>query len=227
MEQTMDLMEAMRARHSVRRYKAQPLAAEQIDALQAEIDACNQAGGLHIQLVTNEPKAFSGMMARYGKFSGVTNYIAMIGKKAPDLDEKCGYYGERLVLRAQQLGLNTCWVAMTYSKVKTAYTVAPDEKLCIVIALGYGENQGASHEVKTIEQVTQADGPLPDWFRSGVQAALLAPTAMNQQKFRFVLRGGRVAAKPGMGFYSKIDLGIVKYHFEIGAGKPGMEWGNA
>ena len=154
MEQTMDLMEAMRARHSVRRYKAQPLAAEQIDALQAEIDACNQAGGLHIQLVTNEPKAFSGMMARYGKFSGVTNYIAMIGKKAPDLDEKCGYYGERLVLRAQQLGLNTCWVAMTYSKVKTAYTVAPDEKLCIVIALGYGENQGASHAVKTIEQVT-------------------------------------------------------------------------
>ena len=99
MEQTMDLMEAMRARHSVRRYKAQPLAAELIDALQAEIDACNQAGGLHIQLVTNEPKAFSGMMARYGKFSGVTNYIAMIGKKAPDLDEKCGYYGERLVLQ--------------------------------------------------------------------------------------------------------------------------------
>lgn len=227
MEQTMDLMEAMHARHSVRRYKAQPLVAELIAALQAEIDACNQAGALHIQLVTNEPKAFSGMMARYGKFSGVTNYIAMIGKKAPDLDEKCGYYGERLVLRAQQLGLNTCWVAMTYSKVKTAYTVAPDKKLCIVIALGYGENQGVSHEVKTIEQVTQADGPLPDWFRSGVQAALLAPTAINQQKFRFVLRGGRVAAKPGMGFYSKTDLGIVKYHFEIGAGKPGMKWENA
>ena len=117
--------------------------------------------------------------------------------------------------------------AMTYSKVKTAYTVAPDEKLCIVIALGYGENQGASHAVKTIEQVTQADGPLPDWFRSGIQAALLAPTAINQQKFRFILRGGRVAAKAGMGFYSKTDLGIVKYHFEIGAGKPGMKWGNA
>ena len=209
MEQTMDLMEAMHARHSVRRYKAQPLAAELIDALQAEIDACNQAGGLHIQLVTNEPKAFSGMMARYGKFSGVTNYIAMIGKKAPDLDEKCGYYGERLVLRAQQLGLNTCWVAMTYSKVKTAYTVAPDEKLCIVIALGYGENQGASHAVKTIEQVSQADGPLPDWFRSGVQAALLAQTAMNQQKSRFVLRGGRVAAIVDELRGEKID--IVNY----------------
>ena len=62
----------------------------------------------------------------------------MIGKKGPDLDEKCGYYGERLVLKAQQLGLNTCWVAMTYSKVKTAFTVNSGEKLFIVISLGYG-----------------------------------------------------------------------------------------
>ncbi len=62
--------------------------------------ACNRESGLHIQLVTNEPKAFAGFMAHYGKFSGVTNYIAMIGKKGPGLDEKCGYYGERMVLKS-------------------------------------------------------------------------------------------------------------------------------
>ena len=109
-------IEAMKERQSVRQYEDRPLDQSAVAALQEEISACNREGGLHIQLVMNEPKAFDGFMAHYGKFSGVRNYIAMIGKKGPDLEEKCGYYGERLVLKAQQLGLNTCWVAMTYSK---------------------------------------------------------------------------------------------------------------
>ncbi len=220
----MNLTEAMKERHSVRQYTDRPLEQSVVSALQEEIKACNQESGLHIQLVMNEPKAFDGFMAHYGKFSGVTNYIAMIGKKGPELDEKCGYYGERLVLKAQQLGLNTCWVAMTYSKVKTAFTVNRGEKLCIVISLGYGKNEGVPHKSKPVEAVTKADGSLPRWFRSGAEAALLAPTAMNQQKFVFTLNGNKVSAKAGLGFYSKIDLGIAKYHFEAGAGKENFTW---
>lgn len=220
----MDLTEAMNARHSVRQYKNKPLGAEVIAALQEEIDSCNQESGLHIQLVTNEPKAFDSLMAHYGKFSGVTSYIAMIGKKGADLEEKCGYYGERLVLRAQQLGLNTCWVAMTYTKIKNAFSVEQGEKLCIVISIGYGETQGVPHKSKDFEKVAKADGQIPDWFKNGVEAALLAPTAMNQQKFRFNLRGNEVSAKAGVGFYTKIDVGIAKYHFEIGAGKDNFKW---
>ena len=157
--------------------------------------------------------------------TGVNNYLVFAGPETdPDLDEKCGYYGERLVLKAQQLGLNTCWVAMTYRKIKSAFTVNSGEKLCIVIALGYGQTQGIPHKSKSVEQVSRADGPLPDWFRSGVEAALLAPTAMNQQKFCFRLSGSQVSATAGMGFYSKIDLGIAKYHFELGAGKDRFAW---
>lgn len=220
----MNLAEAMKERHSVRQYIDQPLSAEAVSALKDEIEACNQEGGLHIQLVMDEPKAFDSFMAHYGKFSGVKNYIAMIGKKDSGLDEKCGYYGERLVLKAQQLGLNTCWVAMTYSKVKTAFSVAKGEKLCVIIAIGYGKTQGISHKSKTVPEVSRANGSIPDWFKSGVEAALLAPTAMNQQKFTFTLDGKKVSAKAGKGFYSKIDLGIAKYHFEIGAGKDTFRW---
>ena len=217
-------MEAMKERHSVRQYEDRPLDQNAVAALQEEISACNREGGLHIQLVTNEPKAFDGFMAHYGKFSGVRNYIAMIGKKGPDLEEKCGYYGERLVLKAQQLGLNTCWVAMTYSKIKTAFTVADGEKLCIVISLGYGKTNGVPHKSKSAAAVAKADGAFPAWFKAGVEAALLAPTAMNQQKFLFTLDGNRVSAKAGFGFYTKIDLGIARYHFEIGAGKENFKW---
>lgn len=220
----MNLTEAMEARHSVRQYKNKPLEADVVSALQAEIDTCNKESGLHIQLITNEPKAFDGFMAHYGKFSGVTDYIAMIGKKDAGLDERCGYYGERLVLLAQQLGLNTCWVAMSYSKIKTAFVIDKGEKLCVVISLGYGEIQGIPHKSKTIDEVTKVDMQMPEWFENGVKAALLAPTAMNQQKFVFSFKGNEVSVKAGIGFYTKLDLGIVKYHFEIGAGQENFQW---
>ncbi len=223
----MTLMEAMQARHSVRQYREEALRKEDAALLREEIEACNAESGLHIQLVCGEPKAFSGLLARYGKFSGVTNYIALVGKKGPNLSETCGYFGERIVLRAQQIGLNTCWVAMTYSKVPSAFSAGEGEKLCAVIAVGYGKTQGSGHRVKSLREVTEGEPPFPEWFVSGVEAALLAPTAMNQQKFRFALQGNRVSATAGSGFYTKLDLGIVKYHFAMGAGADAFTWDRA
>ena len=221
----MELWEAMEQRHSVRAYQDRPIAGEVKEELEAWIAQCNREGGLHMQLILDEPRAFSGGMARYGKFSGVRNYIAVVGPKGPGLEEACGYYGEKVVLKAQQLGLNTCWVALTYRKVKTAFTVAPGEKLCLVIAIGYGKTAGQPHQGKPPEAVMQCPEPVPNRFLHGVQAALLAPTAMNQQKFRFQLEGSVVRATPGRGFYTKIDLGIAKYHFELGAAPTPFTWG--
>lgn len=221
----MDLVEAIRNRHSVRQYEERAVEKEILDVLQTEIDACNKEGNLHIQLVTNEPRAFDSFMAHYGKFSGVTNYIALIGKKSDKLDELCGYYGERLVLKAQQLGLNTCWVAMSYKKVNGAFEINKGEKLAVVIALGYGKTQGVQHKSKPAESVSNLNSNSPEWFKSGVESALLAPTAMNQQKFTLTLDSDKVTAKAGTGFYTKLDLGIVKYNFEIGAGKDNFAWG--
>ena len=218
-------LEAVRARHSVRQYLDKPLKPDELAALRAEGDACNQERGLHIQLIVNEPKAFEGSMARYGKFSGVQNYFALVGKAGPDLQEKCGYWGERLVLKAQAMGLNTCWVALTFTKVKSAYTLGDGEKLAAVISLGHGATQGVPRKSKTIEEVSKVDGPMPSWFKVGMEAVLLAPTAVNQQKFLFtLLEDGRVSAQPGHAFYVKMDLGIAKYHFELGAGKENFQW---
>lgn len=220
----MTLEQAIHARHSVRSYNDTPITGQTKAELEQFIVQCNAESGLHMQLVADEPNAFDSFMAHYGKFSGVKNYIALIGPKGPQLDETCGYYGEKVVLKAQQLGLNTCWVAMTYKKIKTAFKVNDGEKLCLVIAIGYGATQGVEHKSKRPAQVVQAEGRVPEWFERGVKAALLAPTAMNQQKFTFALNGSTVTAKAGAGFYTKIDLGIAKCHFEIGAGKENFQF---
>lgn len=215
----MDILDIIKNRHSVRQYLDKEIESNIIETLQQEIEKCNQEGNMHIQLVTNEPKAFDSFRAHYGKFSGVNNYIVLIGKKEKQLDEKCGYYGERLVLLLQSLGLNSCWVAMTYKKISSAFTISKGEKLTVVIPFGYGKTQGNSHKIKTITQVSNVSENTPEWFKKGVEAALLAPTAMNQQKFKFIYDNSKVIVKRGKGFYSKVDLGIVKYHFEIGSGK--------
>ncbi|MGN0818080.1 MAG: nitroreductase family protein [Candidatus Coproplasma sp.] len=220
----MDIMQAIEARHSVRAYQDRAINEEEVNALNDCIAQCNREGDLHFQLVLNEPKAFDCMMAHYGHFSGVKNYVALIGKKCENLEEKVGYYGEKVALLAQSLGLNTCWVAMSYKKIKTAFKVEKGEKLCVVLALGYGKTQGVQHKSKSADKVSAGYDTAPDWFKRGVDSALLAPTAMNQQTFCFAYDGKEVAAKAGAGFYSKVDLGIAKYHFEVAAGKDNFMW---
>ena len=178
----------------------------------------NQKAELSIQIVYDEPNCFDSFMAHYGKFSGVCNYIALIGKKSPRLEETLGYCGEQLVLKAQALGLNTCWVAMTHGK--SLANVGKGEKQVCLISLGYGETQGMEHKSRPMQALCRCAQPMPEWFEKGMTAAMLAPTAMNQQKFYFELRAdGTVKAICGSGFYTKLDLGIVKYHFEAASGK--------
>ena len=227
----MTIQEAIEARHSVRAYKDLPLSEEIVKLLEDELVKLNNEGQLHIQLICNEPKAFQGTMAKYGKFRNVNNYLVMAGKKAEDLDERIGYYGEHLVLLAQTLGLNTCWVGLSYSKVPGTYVLEEGEKIACYIAIGYGETQGVGHKIKTVEQVSNASDITPSWFKKGVEAALLAPTAVNQQKFSFEYVGmnnnrHQVRAKKGFSMigYTQMDLGIAKFHFEIGAGKVNFDW---
>ena len=227
----MTIQEAIEARHSVRAYKDQPLSEEIVKVLEDEIVKLNNEGQLHIQLICNEPKAFQGTLAKYGKFRNANNYLVMAGKKAEDLDERIGYYGEHLVLLAQTLGLNTCWVGLSYSKVPGTYVLEEGEKIACYIAIGYGETQGSGHKIKTVEQVSNASDITPSWFKKGIDASLLAPTAVNQQKCSLEYVGMRnnrhqVRAKKGFSMigYTQMDLGIAKYHFEVGAGKVNFEW---
>lgn len=215
----MDLLQAMEERHSVRAYLDRPIGEELVEKLRQKTEECNREGGLHFQLVTDEPKAFDCFLAHYGKFFNVRNYVALVAKKKNGAEEAVGYYGEKIALYAQTLGLNSCWVALTYKKIKNAFTVEKGEKCYLVLALGYGQNQGKAHKRKQSGKVGLT-GDAPEWFAKGINAALLAPTAMNQQKFFFRLNGDSVAASAGKGSLTKIDLGIAKYHFEVGANNP-------
>ena len=209
----MQMLDLMKERHSVRQYSDKKIEGDVKSKLNKYVASINEESGLSMQIFYNEPNCFNSMLAHYGKFSNVKNYIAIVGKK--EEQEKAGYYGEKLVLKCQELGLNTCWVALTHGKVDVQ--TKPQQKLLILIALGYGTNTGVAHKSKPIKELCKEDA-YPEWFMKGMEAVSLAPTAMNQQKFLFEMKNGQVYAKALRGFYSKIDLGIVKYHFEAVTG---------
>ena len=209
----MEMLEIMKGRHSVRQYKNQMIEEVKREELDAYIKQVNDESKLSIQVFYDEPKCFDSFMAHYGKFVNVKNYIAIVGNKKEQ--EKAGYYGEKIVLKCQEMGLNTCWVAMTHGKSQAK--INKGQKQLILISLGYGETQGVAHKSKSIDELGHADKEA-EWFKTGMEAASLAPTAMNQQKFLFELKNDIVTAKSLGGFYSRIDLGIAKYHFEAVTG---------
>lgn len=213
----MDILKIMEQRHSVRQYKDIPIEEEKRKILNDVAAKNSKISGLNIKIVYDEPEGFNSKLAHYGKFVNVKNYIALFGKKG--MDEAAGYYGEDLVLKAQEIGLNTCWVYLTFNKKSVKELAEDGEILYCVISLGYGETQGVPHKNKPVEKITDVKGDLPEGFSDGIKAALLAPTATNQQKFLIRYVDGKTEiVKHGVGFCTHIDLGIVKYHFETVAG---------
>ena len=217
----MDIKEAILARHSVRQYKNDPIPEQLKTELEEMIRECNEKSGLRIQLIADDPECFNTFLSHYGKFENVKNYIAIVGSKnLKNLEELGGYYGQKLVLHAQMRGLNTCWVGGTYGRGKCKADKQSGEKILCVIAIGYGENQGERHKTKSMKKLCSVpEEEMPVWFKNGVKAAMLAPTAVNQQRFLISMEEGKPVITAGRGFMTKIDLGIVKYNFEAVSGR--------
>ena len=227
-----DMFQLMQNRHDVRSYTDEPISADDAQRLQSEIDAVNEITGMHVQLIQNDPKGISGFMAAYEKFRNVKNYLVMVGPNSARLDEQAGYFGEHLVLIAQHLGLNTCWSGLGFNRKKGNFEKRDGERAAIAIAIGHGENPGASKPMKSAGEISNLDANSPNWFRQGIEAVRLAPTVLDEQGIRFDLMpnstpDGRryvrcIAAEKG--HFNYVDYGIARYHFETIAGNENFAW---
>jgi len=226
-----DLLDAISHRCSRRKYKPKALEVSAAETLQDLITEYCGKENLKIRLITANGDAFNGFRKSYGMFSGVCNYIALIGNKTDIIGlEKLGYYGELLVLNATMLGLGTCWVGGTFDRGACPVDLDADESVVCAITVGYVEQEmsvkeklirwGAHRKSKTEEQMYISDSQIPDWFKSAVAAVSMAPSAINRQPVTFSYIDGTVTASVNniVGDGYAFDLGIAKLHFELGAG---------
>ena len=225
-------VETIRRRHSVREYDGRPLAQAELDALGAVVGECARESGLDIQLVGDNPEVFN-VIARFGLIRGCRTHVAFVvdDAKAGDttkaaVDEVIGYWGQKIVLAAQDMGLNTCWCALC-SRKKSRAVVAPGKKIRLVIAVGHGKTQGFSRKTKSVEALSSVEcAKAPAWFAAAMEAAQLAPTAMNNQNFKITLfsDGKTVCIDASKSGLNMIDEGIVRCNFEIAANEVGADW---
>ena len=222
----MGSLDTIRARHSVRSYEERGLSKEDAAKLRSVVSRCAKESGLDIQLVTDNPEAFQ-VVARFGVIRGASTHVAFV-TKGNESDEAIGYWGQKIVLAAQEMGLNTCWVMMMARK-KSKAKVPAGMRIRIGIAVGYGKNQGTPHKSKPVDELVAVEEgtPTPQWFETAAEAAMLAPTAMNHQNFHITLLADgqtvRIETKPSGA--NVIDLGIVKRNFEEAANETGATWG--
>ena len=212
-----DMKQAMRQRHTVRKFASEPLSPELISQLNDRVRANNERLGLAISLKVGDESALPGALKLFFA-KGVRNSFVLAGSDRPGLDEDLG----DLMLFAQTLGLNTWWIGGTFSR-KNVEQAVPGKKVIGIVAVGFGVTPGVAHKSKTAAEVSSYEGPEPQWFADGVQAALLAPTALNKQCFRIAGAGNKVSISENGGAFSGADIGIVKYHFELGAGNE-FDW---
>lgn len=241
-------VETIRERHSVREYDGKPLARAEFDALGAVVEECARESGFDIQLVGDNPEVFN-VIARFGLIRGCRTHVAFVvddgmarsvaangateadcvemrGTRRTAADEAIGYWGQKIMLAAQDMGLNTCWCALC-SRKKSRAVVAPGKKIRLIIAVGHGKTQGFSRKTKSVEALSSVEcAKAPAWFAVAMEAAQLAPTAMNNQNFKItLLSDGKTvridAPKSGL---NVIDEGIVRCNFEIAANEAGADW---
>ncbi len=221
------MREAIVNRISRRTYQRTPIAAELRGKICAEIDELNQEAGLAFEFVEDAGEAFNSMRKSYGMFSGVRSVVVLKGAEdTPDLAEKIGYYGERLMLDLTDMGLGTCWVGGTFDRKQ--FNIPAGETMLCVIPVGYVEQPSLKEKLirstlsrkrKPVSQRLRGYENAPQWVLAAMEAVLLAPSAVNSQKPVFTCHNGTVtAAVEADRAMDLVDLGIAKLHFAVAAG---------
>lgn len=228
---------AIAARTSVRAYEGRAIEDEKIALLRRYIEYANAAQDT-VELGLHGPFENAGEACGIAKsmFAGTFHWFASLSYAVSDAaEEVCGWYGEELIVLATHLGLGTCWVAGTYNKEKTAeFLGAPQVQ--VVIPLGY-EKKPTPLRQRTIRAairrnakrpqqmcvVPESYEDAPEWFKSGMNAAAAAPSAVNQQVVTFSLHDNTVSANCGekRDHRQPIDLGIAKPAFPYWRGRCG------
>ena len=169
--------------------------------------------------------AAAGVMAG-GASAAEAGCAKLGGTTKAAVDEVIGYWGQKIVLAAQDMGLNTCWCALC-SRKKSRAVVAPGKKVRLVIAVGHGKTQGFPRKTKSVGALSSVEcAKAPAWFAAAMEAAQLAPTAMNNQNFKITLLsdGKTVRIDAPQSGLNVIDEGIVRRNFEIAANEAGADW---
>lgn len=190
--------------------------------------------------LVNKPPVdiYRGIIGGYGKISGAGTFIAFIGDMgASSVHEETGYTGEGIILEATALGLNTCWVGGLFRSKDVASLVdlKKNERVLAVTPVGYavktqspGERLmtgfGLTHRRLPLARLISGNrsASLSEWTLTSLEAARLAPSAVNRQPWGFKVDRDSITlyvrtGGPEFNISKRLDCGIAMLHIEVAA----------
>lgn len=237
--------EAIFVRRSRRQFTGTPVKNGKWQRLETLVKRLNTGfSGARLKLINNPPDdVFKGAVGPYGKITGAPAYVAFIGNTAdPNYHEKVGYLGQCLILETTALRLGTCWVSGFFKRetVQEQLELLPEEEVLAVSPIGYTADRynftelvlskfGYHHKRKELESLCP-DGieeAWPKWVRASLEAARLAPSAINRQPWLFSVQDETIKISIAGGesktFPKRLDCGIAMLQLELGALKHGVK----
>ena len=191
-------------------------------------------------LVSQEvDKAFRGIIGP----SGAPAFVAFVGNIDDyHIREKIGYLGESVVLEATSLGLSTCWVGGFLRKhmIEQLVDAESNEKVFGITPLGYAKEKesfkegvmtgfGWSHRRKPLYKLVRglSETDWLEWINNALDAARLAPSAMNRQPWKFHIVKDSITISTNetardLSLSKRLDCGITMLHLEVAALNQGI-----
>lgn len=196
--------------------------------------------------------ALNGKAGYNGIMINAPHYIIIYSEKADNYIENSGYRASDIILKATDLGLNTCFITMSDRKeISKILNIPEGMEITALIALGYKDK-----DLKNVSNDTKAGGnyskanvniadntpsyrkdleelvfsesfgnsaTLDELMNIGIfeplRTVLFAPSALNSQPWRFILKGGKVfiAVEDTLqtsSYDEKISLGALMHYFQ-------------
>lgn len=251
-------IEIMRKRGSCRSFARQAINPEIAAKLNAFIDEVNKEAaslGIRYQLVDRLSDAGKPIekLGTYGVISGAQTFIAGIVPKSDANAVQFGYWFEKIVLCATELGLATCWLGGSFNRADFGRKVKLSEQefIPIVSPVGYAAEKRSvmenlvrsmaksstrlhfSNLFLTQDGQAQLSPEAAGQWAVPLEMVQLGPSASNKQPWRVIRTDAgfefylaRTSGYASLGFDMQMnDIGIAMCHFELAARELGLPGG--
>jgi len=240
----MDILEAIRLRHSTRAFDGRELTDADYESISSFIASTKPPFGARarIELIRSDFGGGQVKLGSYGSVRGARDFMGLICREGPMAREGSAYWLEQVVLHCTSIGVGTIWLAgFTHSSFSKHVTLEDGETLAFACPVGYEGGQRPLAErigLWKSEKLHAAKKPFSTLFLDAegrplspegagdweepLQMTRIAPSAKNLQPYR-------VAVSPdachfhiqpnsgfpsGPGWFSRTDAGIAMCHFE-------------
>jgi hypothetical protein len=236
--------EAIWIRRSRRQFDSHAIDPSVLENLQAVCKTFRPFTEVRAVLVPHSAdEVFKGIVSHYGKIKGAPAFIAFIGNMNDrHVHEKLGYMGEGIVLEATALNLGTCWVGLSFNPEVASYhaRIKKDEKILALTPVGYTREKwslgekimtgfGRAHKRKSVEEliIGKKGTPWPQWVKKALETAVVAPSAINRQPWRFSIEKNSITIsvdnlKDTLNISKRLDCGIAMLHIEVASFQSGI-----